>query len=134
MDVSDPRLIAVHFNKFFTSIAEKTVQDINTSNKSPTDLIVMNPNSFSLSEHNLTKTEILEATKLLKDKKTPDHTGISTNFIKQTIQAFINPFHHILNLSFTAGIVPIQFKIAKVIPIFKANEQLPTNFITQFLF
>ena len=55
----------------------------------------MNPNSFSLSEHNLTKTEILEATKLLKDKKTPDHTGISTNFIKQMIQAFINPFHYI---------------------------------------
>ena len=123
LDVSDPRLMAVNFNEFFTNIAEKTVKDINPSNKSPTELISRNPNYFSLSEHNVTKTEILEATKLLKDKKTPDHTGISTNFIKQTIQAFINPFHHILNLSFTTGKVPMQFKIAKVIPIFKAGDK-----------
>ena len=123
LDVSDPRLMAANFNEFFTNIAEKTVKDINPSNKSPTELISRNPNYFSLSEHNVTKTEILEATKLLKDKKTPDHTGISTNFIKQTIQAFINPFHHILNLSFTTGKVPMQFKIAKVIPIFKAGDK-----------
>ena len=69
LDVSDPRLMAVNFNEFFTNIAEKTVKDINPSNKSPTELISRNPNYFSLSEHNVTKTEILEATKLLKDKK-----------------------------------------------------------------
>ena len=104
-------------------LSQLTINGLDVSNKSPTELISRNPNYFSLSEHNVTKTEILEATKLLKDKKTPDHTGISTNFIKQTIQAFINPFHHILNLSFTTGKVPMQFKIAKVIPIFKAGDK-----------
>ena len=123
LKISDPRIMATHFNEFFTSIANKTVQNINPSNRSPTELIVQNPNVFSLSNNVLTKKEILDATKLLKDKKTPDHTGISTNFIKQTVSAFIDPLFHILKLSFSTGTVPMQFKIAKVIPIFKAGDK-----------
>ena len=87
--------MATHFNEFFTRIASKTVQNINPSNISPTELIEQNPNLFSLSNNIVTKKEILEATKLLKDKKTPDYTGISTNFIKQTVSAFIDPLFHI---------------------------------------
>ena len=48
------------------------------------------------------------------------------HFIKQTVSAFINPlFHifHIFNLSFSTCVVPAQFKIAKVIPIFKAGDK-----------
>ena len=62
-------------------------------------------------------------------KKTPDYTGVSTNFIKQTILSYINPVFHILNLSFNSGVVPLQFKIAKVIPIFKAGDKAsPDNY------
>ena len=68
LKISDPRIMATHFNEFFTSIANKTVQNINPSNRSPTELIVQNPNVFSLSNNVLTKKEILDATKLLKDK------------------------------------------------------------------
>ena len=50
-------------------------------------------------------------------KKTPDYTGISTNFIKQTICSYINHIFHIFNLSFLIGVVPLQFKIAKVMPV-----------------
>ena len=96
---------------------------INPSNKSPTDLINQNLNNFKFNVKNLTKSEILEATKLLADKKTPDHTGISSYFVKQTIASFINPLFHILNLSFNSGVVPLQFKIAKVIPIFKSGDK-----------
>ena len=81
---------------------------------------------FIISVHSdkiLTGNEILEATKLLLDKKTPDHTGISTNFVKQTIPVLLNPLLHIFTLSFNTGIVPSQFKIAKVIPIFKSGDK-----------
>ena len=57
------------------------------------------------------------------DKKTPDHTGVSSNFIKQTISVIVNPLFHVLKLSLNTGVVPSQFKIAKVIPIFKAGEK-----------
>ena len=46
---------------------------------------------------------------------------MSTNFIKLTISSFIDPLLHIFKLSFSTGVVPSQFKIAKVIPIFKAG-------------
>ena len=120
---SDPYIMAHNFNEFFTSIARKTVENVNPSSKSPTDLITQNPNFFKLSDSSLTKTEILNATKLLANKKTPDHTGVSSNFIKQTISSLIDPLHHIFNLSFNSGVVPIQFKIAKVIPIFKSGDR-----------
>ena len=71
----------------------------------------------------MSRKEVLEATDLLANKKNPDHTGVSTHFIKQTVSSFINPLFHIFNLSFTTGVVPAQFKMAKVIPIFKAGDK-----------
>ena len=67
--VSEPKIMATQFNEFFTSIAQKTVANINPSNKDPTSLIPQNPNKFQFNDKNLTKSEILEATKLLANKK-----------------------------------------------------------------
>ena len=61
--------MACHFNEFFSNIANKTVQDINPSSKCPTDLIAQNLNTFKFRDKILTRNEILEATKLLLDKK-----------------------------------------------------------------
>ena len=122
LNITDPSIMASHFNEFFSSIASLTVQDVNLSAKNPTSLIEQNPNSLSFSNSPLTKLEVLEATRLLKDKKTPDFLGVSTNFFKQTISQLIDPLFHIFNLSFSCGVVPAQFKIAKVIPIFKAGD------------
>ena len=121
--VSEPKIMATQFNEFFTSIAQKTVANINPSNKDPTSLIPQKPNKFQFNVRNLTKSEILEATKLLANKKTPDHTGVSTYFIKQTLPSFIDPLFHIFKLSFKEGVVPAQLKIAKVVPIFKACDK-----------
>ena len=129
INIDDPVTMACHFNEYFTSIASSTVRNINLSNKCPARLIQQNNNLFSFANSALTKKEILDATKLLSDKKTPDYTGVSTNFIKQTIPSYINPVFHILNLSFNSGVVPLQFKIAKVIPIFKAGDKAsPDNY------
>ena len=113
-NVSNPLTMAHKFNEFFTSIAKKTVENINPSPKSPIDLIQQSPSIFKFSTSELTKLEVLNATKLLSNKKTPDHTGVSANFVKQTITTLIDPQYHIFNLSFKTGVVPIQFKIAKV--------------------
>ena len=51
-----------------------------------------------------------------------DYCGISTNFLKQTISSFIDPLFHIFKLSFSSSVVPVQFKIAKVIPICKSGD------------
>ena len=69
LDIEDQLSMACHFNKFFSEIATKTVSNINISNKDPTGLIAQSLNSFRFSDKNLTKEEVLEATKLLLDKK-----------------------------------------------------------------
>ena len=73
--------MAEYSNKFFASAAINVVNKINPSNKSATENIVYNNNVFSLSNSPVTISEILDATKLLQDKKTPDHNGISSNFL-----------------------------------------------------
>ena len=78
---------------------------------------------FSLKNSPVTISEILEATKLLQDKKTPDHNGIYSNFLKKIVFNIAKPLHHILQQSFEKGIVPSQLKIAKVIPIFKNGDR-----------
>ena len=72
--ISDPQIMATQFNEFFTSIATITVSSLNSSDKDPTDLVAQNLDKFKFSDKLLTKKEILEATDLLANKKTPDHT------------------------------------------------------------
>jgi len=50
------------------------------------------------------------------------HDEISTKLLKQTINNIIDKIIHIVNRSFSTGIVPDQMKIAKVIPIFKSSD------------
>jgi hypothetical protein len=44
-------------------------------------------------------------------------------FLKKVINSILVPFHHVILLSLSTGIVPTQLKIAKVIPIFKSGDQ-----------
>jgi len=121
--INDPSLMAESFNKFFATAAINVVNKINPSDRSATDNITANENLFSLKSSPVTISEILEATKALQDKKTPDFNGISSNFLKRIIFTIARPLHHIFLLSFDKGIVPSQLKIAKVIPIFKSGDR-----------
>ena len=115
--------MAESFNKFFATAAVEVVSKINPSNLSPTANIPNNNSLFSLKNTPVTISEILEATKLLQDKKTSNHNSISTNFLKKIIFNIAKASHHIFLLSFDKGIVPTQLKIAKVIPIFKTGDR-----------
>jgi hypothetical protein len=50
-------------------------------------------------------------------------------FIKQFKFYLFNPLQHIINRSLVKGFVPHQFKIAKVIPLFKSGDKSsPDNY------
>ena len=67
--ISDPSVIAESFNNFFATAAVNVVSKINPSKNSPTEKISYNETVFSLKNSLVTVSEILEATKLLQDKK-----------------------------------------------------------------
>ena len=51
------------------------------------------------------------------------------SIIKQSIHHISEPLTHIINLSIYHGIVPDEMKIARVIPVFKSDDQsLITNY------
>jgi hypothetical protein len=66
--------------------------------------------------------KVLAATKALQPKTPLDHNGLFISFIKRIIFNLVTPLHHIIRLSLSQGLVPIQLKIAKVVPIFKSGD------------
>ena len=44
------------------------------------------------------------------------------NIIKSSFEYISNPLLHLINLSFSKGVFPDQLKIAKLIPVFKADD------------
>ena len=46
------------------------------------------------------------------------------SIIKESIQIISGPLTHIMNLSIAHSVVPDQMKIPRVVPLFKADDQL----------
>ena len=65
----------------------------------------------------------------LKSRKAPGYDDISMHVIKNTFEIVSEPLKNIITLSFSKGIFPDKLKVAKVIPVFKADEpDLFTNY------
>ena len=65
-----------------------------------------------------TETEVVAIANSLRPGTAAGYDGIPT----WSVNKFIKPLTHIINLSLQSGIVPDQLKIARVIPLFKSAE------------
>ena len=122
IEVNDPLLIAEHLNEFFASAPAIIINEIPPTPEPETEPDVDNVPLFNLSENEITAREIVDTVKLLEPKKSYDIGGVSMFFVKKCIYSLANPLKHVFGLSFSTGIVPEQFKIAKVVPIFKSGD------------
>ena len=65
----------------------------------------------------------------LKTNKAAGDDNVRPGLLKRCSESLTKPITHIINLSFSTGIVPEQLKLAKVIPVFKKNDkQDPGNY------
>ena len=125
--VSDPKIIANNLNVFFTNVARQIVEEIPPSDIPLYDNVNMIPNDIPLlnfSNTPVTCTEILETLKLLQPKLSQDFNGLSMYLVKKLSFQLAKLLCHLINLSFSTGVVPTQLKIAKIIPIFKSGDPL----------
>ena len=54
---------------------------------------------------------------------------LPASILKQCMDSYLEPLTHLINLSISLGIVPDELKVARVIPIFKGeDEQLVQNY------
>ena len=90
---------------------------------------MVRPMHESLALKPTTVEELNDICMSLKSGKAPGYDDISMHVIKSTFEIVSEPLKNIINLSFSKGIFPDKLKIAKVIPVFKADEpDLFTNY------
>jgi hypothetical protein len=127
----NPAKIAQHFNEFFTGIASNLVDKLPRSsnlfsvNSSPFQDYYGSKlnNSTKLSLGTVTEEFIEKELRGLNAFKSTGLDNIPARFLKDGASILKKPITHIVNLSITTSTVPIDFKIAKVKPLFKKNKQ-----------
>ena len=55
----------------------------------------------------------------MKEVKSPGVDGISPIMLKETVEQISTPLAHVFNMSPQEGIVPLEWKEANIIPLFK---------------
>jgi len=73
-----------------------------------------------------TESELVTVIAKLNNNKPvgPDNTGLA--LLKEVAPGIIQPFLHIINMSFNTGVFPDKLKIARVIPVYKKGEHFLT--------
>ena len=126
-DIFDAAKIADEFNKFFTNIGTDLANKIPNASK-PFDSYIPKANT-SMESQPLSINEPKDAFFSLKITKSPGHDGVSFNVIKKCFGELCKPLKYLFNLSIVKGIFPDDLKIAKVTPIYKAdNSSNVSNF------
>ena len=120
--VQDDKEIAENFNNYFINIGPSLTKHINTGSRNPTSFII-NSIKESIFLNNVEQNEVKNVIVTLKNSS-PGWDNISALVIKATFTFFISPLIHVINLSFNQGIFPNELKIAKVIPLYKANDPM----------
>ena len=109
------------FNEYFTTIADKITDDLNTSDRDCT--YYTNDSNFIFSFSDIFVHDVLKIVSGLESKSSQDMFGLSNFLLKKIIENIALPLSHILNLSLQSGEIPSEFKKAKVKPIFKLNSK-----------
>ena len=124
--INDTLEIANGFNTFFAGIGPKLASEIDHSDTNfDVFLNGRNPNSFNFSR--ISEMDILNICRQLKPKLSAGADCISTKLLKEIAPLIITPLHYLINLSLESGFVPKEFKIAKIVPVFKEGDSHDFN-------
>ena len=108
-------------NKTFQLINEKPDADpINIPLLDPGDVNELNEKI----NMKFSKEEILKCTKKLKNNKACGEDLIINEYIKSTTNTFIDIYEQSFNIIFETGIVPDNWLIGNIKPIYKSKGQL----------
>jgi hypothetical protein len=121
---SDKIVIANRFNEFFTGIGEEISNSVPPVDKKPEDYVEYGRPIPPLQLGNTTPEHIMKIIKKFQPKSSCDINGVSTKMIKFVGEQIAKPLAHIFNISLSTGNFPSKLKQCRVVPIFKAGDQL----------
>lgn len=112
--------IADSFNDYFSTIGEKMRKRVKRTNRTY-KAEVTNPNTLFLTP--VRSQELIELIATLKNDSSPGDDGIDAKLIKKIHTYIIDPLKYIINLTFEKGVVPLEWKTASIIPVYKSGDK-----------
>ena len=128
---TDTAKIADEFNEFFASVGQKLLDSFPEENEDK--FLEYMPDRGETPHHQemkflqMTEWDYTQIIKNMKAKKSTGFDEISNRLIKQLSQEIQTPMMDIINTSLCLGEVPLQWKVAKIIPLFKSGEKTDCN-------
>lgn len=121
-NITNPLDIANGFNKYFVNVGNELASKVSHFPGSAANLLPLRnlPHSFLINP--TTHHEISKIIENFKPKTSSGYDQISPKLLKKSCKSISHPLTFIANLSFETGIFPSAMKIAKVIPIFKKDD------------
>ena len=123
IQVTDPKEIADNFNNFFVNIGPNLANKIPTQNKNPISYLNKSVTN-SLFLNPVTSDELVKLISSLKSANAQGWDGILINIAYSNC---INVLLNVISLSFSKGIFAKEMKIAKVIPLYKNDNNMLVN-------
>ena len=121
----DPFTISNAFCEFFTGTFTKTLKEKATPLY---DLVWRTPGNISRrTEQNfkfqtVAKSEVERHLKSIKRSKTTGSDDLPPGLLNDSAELIATPLTHLINLSLTTNVFPADWKIAKIIPIYKLGS------------
>ena len=128
--IEDPLQVAEEFNTFFKEKIEKLEANINKNpNIDPLSELKkkMKHSNLKFSLRTVKEKEVLKILKALKGKKSYGLDGITSEILKIGAEVLAIPLTWIINTSITTGKFPEDWKISKIIPLFKKGNRRTTK-------
>lgn len=128
----DPEVLNKHFSSIGRKLAEKLSNENGNIHPQTRQRYSHNPqidlqNSFFLFPTN--ELEIIQTIKELKSNSAPGINNISNSCLKKIAHYVAKPINIIINKCFEEGFFPDEFKIAKIVPLYKSGDaKNPTNY------
>ena len=113
---SDLHSIANHFNNYFVNVGKCLAEKI------VTHIDPFTYNAHQLRIPRIEEPSILHIIAQLKNSAA-GHDSLPGSVMKQCADKYIVPLTHIINLSITEGYFPEEFKLVKVLHIFKSGDE-----------
>ena len=123
--VKNKQCIADSFNRLFVNTGSNLVKNIPDTSVDPNSYISMNiSKSMFLIPPDVNEVETII---MLLSNAAPGYDDIPASVLKSCSHVFIEPLVHILDLSFSQGVFPMELKIAKVVPLHKSEDKMLLN-------
>ena len=122
-DITDPLEIANRFCRYFSNIGPNLAKNTPASQTASPESYLTQQFSSTLFIDPVTENEVIEITNKFHPDKAAGYDKIPMLLIQKKKRLIVKPLSHIINLTFSSGIVPDQLKISRVIPLFNSGVQ-----------